>query len=159
MNPGSARPAVTVQKATRAPGLPGAAQLRRWVGAALVADSASGPLVQPAQVTLRFVGEREGRRLNRQFRGKDYATNVLTFVYQRRPLWGDVVLCQPVIRREAETQGAGLQAHQAHLVVHGLLHLQGYDHENRRDAEVMERREAEILGALGYSDPYRVYRG
>jgi len=135
-----------VQRASRAAHIPSDILLRRWARAALA---------RPAQVTLRYVAEAEGRRLNRQYRGKDYATNVLTFVYQDEPLAGDVVICAPVVAREAKDQGKDVRAHHAHLVVHGLLHLQGMDHErSARDAEKMERRERSILRGLGFSDPY-----
>ena len=108
-----------------------------------------------AQFTIRLVGRREARVLNRAFRGKDYATNVLTFVYsERKPLQGDIVLCAPVIAKEAGAQRKTLEAHFAHLVVHGVLHLQGYDHENLKDASVMETLESEIVRKLGYADPY-----
>ena len=103
---------------------------------------------------MRFVAEAEGRRLNREYRGKDYATNVLTFVYGRSPLAGDVVICAPVVAREARAQGKAIEAHYAHLVVHGLLHLQGYDHEVKSQARRMERRERAILVRLGYPDSY-----
>lgn len=120
--------------------------LRRWAAAALAC---------PAVVTLRFVARAEGRRLNREFRGKDYATNVLSFPYSDgAPLAGDVVICAPVVASEAREQGKGIQAHYAHLVVHGLLHLQGLDHERAGAAKVMESRERAILGALGFDDPY-----
>ena len=117
-----------------------------------------------ARVTLRFVGEAEGRRLNRRFRGKDYATNVLTFVYDAdvhdaprdAPLAGDIVICVPVVRREAKAAGRSLRAHCAHLVVHGMLHLQGYDHEREDAAETIERRETDLLKRLRYRDPYAV---
>ena len=139
---------LTVQYASRATGLPSRRQLRRWAAAALTQD---------AEVTLRIVGKPEGRRLNRDFRGKDYATNVLTFTYPgQRPLAGDIVLCAPVVRQEAGAQGVSLAAHYAHLVVHGILHLQGYDHEHAREAEVMERLETEIVTRLGYPEPYAV---
>ena len=105
-------------------------------------------------VTLRYVAEAEGRRLNREFRGKDYATNVLTFIYSARPLEGDIVICAPVVAREAKAQGKALAAHHAHLLVHGLLHLQGMDHERAADAQLMERRERKILASLGFEDPY-----
>jgi probable rRNA maturation factor len=111
-------------------GVPSAAFLRRW---------AIGP------VTLRIVGEAEGRRLNRAFRGKDRATNVLSFDT------GDIVLCHPVIRREARTQGKRLADHYAHLVVHGCLHLRGYRHEKKQDAARMEAREIRILGRNPYA--------
>ncbi len=139
-------PALTVQVATRSRSLPAAAQLRRWTRAALA---------RPAQVTLRIVGEREGESLNRKFRRKPYATNVLTFCYaEDGGLAGDIVLCAPVIAREARRQGKDLEAHYAHLTVHGLLHLQGYDHGKPREARIMEVREAAILRRLGYPDPY-----
>jgi len=135
-----------VQRASRAAHIPSDVLLRRWARAALA---------RPGEVTLRYVAEAEGRRLNRQYRGKDYATNVLTFVYQDEPLAGDVVICAPVVAREAKDQGKDVRAHHAHLVVHGLLHLQGMDHErSARDAEKMERRERSILRGLGFPDPY-----
>jgi probable rRNA maturation factor len=101
-------------------------------------------------MTLRIVGEREGRRLNRAYRKKNRATNVLTFDT------ADVVLCHPVIRREARAQGKSVAAHYAHLVVHGCLHLRGYDHEKKRDAARMEAREIAILRRVGFRDPYAV---
>ena len=129
--------------------------IRRWAQAALQGD---------AEVTVRFVGEEEGQRLNREFRGKDYATNVLTFSYGEgemlaaaetgAPLTGDLVLCVPVVVREAVEQGKTLEAHFAHLVVHGMLHLQGYDHIDETDAGRMEALETQILRRLGYADPY-----
>ena len=132
----------------RAPaGLPTRAQFRRWARAALAEDAA---------VTLRLVNEAEGRRLNAAFRGQRNATNVLSFGYDgMRPLSGDLVLCAPVIRREAREQGKTLAAHCAHLTVHGMLHLQGYDHQRDSDARTMERLETVILARLGYPDPYR----
>ncbi len=138
--------ALTVQQASKRP-VPVRATLRRWTLAALEG---------PVEVTLRFVDAREGRALNRDFRGKDYATNVLTFPYGRNGLGraGDIVLCMPVLLREARAQGKPWRAHCAHLVVHGLLHLQGYDHENDREAKKMEARETAILAQLGYPDPY-----
>ncbi len=108
----------------------------------------------PAQITVRIVGEEEGRTLNRDYRGKDYATNVLTFDYQREPVvMADLVLCAPVVEREALADGKTLAAHYAHLLVHGALHAQGYDHERRRDATRMEVRERDLLRALGFPDP------
>lgn len=107
-------------------------------------------------VTVRFVDTAEGRRLNRAFRGKDYATNVLSFVYEDEPVIGDLVICLPVVRREAKEQGKPFRAHLAHMVVHGMLHLQGYDHEtNERDALRMEARERAILARFRIPDPYR----
>ncbi len=104
---------------------------------------------------MRFVGAAEGRALNARYRGKDYATNVLTFVYDdvTSPA-GDVVLCVPVVRREARERRITFTAHCAHLVVHGMLHLQGFDHERPREAARMEAREVRILAGLGYPDPY-----
>jgi probable rRNA maturation factor len=136
-----------VQYGSRARGLPTPAQLRRWARAALGRD---------ARVTVRIVGGTEGRALNRSFRGRDYATNVLTFTMRERPaLEGDLALCAPVIAREARAQGKSLAAHYAHLVVHGVLHLQGHDHATRREARRMERRESRIVTALGFPDPYQ----
>jgi probable rRNA maturation factor len=145
------RAALAVQYATPRSGLPARRSIERWVGAALE---------RRAAVTIRFVGRREGRALNRQFRGRDYATNVLTFVYRDAgdrdaALAGDVVLCAPVVAEEARAQHKPLRAHYAHLVMHGVLHLQGYDHERPREAAAMERRETALLAALGYADPYR----
>jgi len=101
------------------------------------------------------VGQAEGRALNRQYRGKDYATNVLTFDYTREPVVSaDLVLCAPVVEREAREQGKPLVAHYAHLLVHGTLHAQGLDHEKDADASAMEARETAILVALGFEDPY-----
>jgi probable rRNA maturation factor len=106
-------------------------------------------------VTVRYVAEAEGRRLNREFRGRDYATNVLSFPYEEDGApEGDVVICAPVAAREARAQGKALDAHHAHLLVHGLLHLQGHDHVRDAAAERMERRERRIVAALGFDDPY-----
>ena len=122
-------------------------QVRRWVRAACAT---------PAEVTVRFVEAAEGRSLNRDYRGKDYATNVLSFPYESGDrTCGDLVLCLPVVAAEAQEQGKPLEAHFAHLIVHGMLHLQGYDHETGSDdADRMEAAEREILDALGYPDPY-----
>ena len=112
-------------------------------------------LEHDAEVTLRIVGRTEGRKLNLDYRGRDYATNVLTFIYPDQPmLSGDIVLCAPVVSQEARVQRRALTAHYAHLVVHGMLHLQGYDHEHDRQAKAMEQLETEILARLGYPDPY-----
>ena len=121
-------------------------RVARWIRAALEA---------PAEVTVRIVDEAEGRALNRDYRHKDYATNVLTFDYQRDPGVTDLVLCAPVIEREAHEQNKTIEAHYAHLLVHGALHAQGWDHERAADAKKMEAREAELLAALGYRNPYR----
>ena len=113
-------------------------------------------LSRSARITLRIVGEREARLLNHRYRGRDHATNVLTFVFsERSPLEGDIVICAPVAMREARTRGIGRDAHYAHLTMHGVLHLQGYDHQRRAEAERMERLESRILARLGYADPYR----
>lgn len=122
------------------------ADVVRWVRAALVA---------PAEIAVRVVGEEEGLALNAQYRGQQHATNVLTFAYTTEPLLSaDLVLCAPVVEREAGAQGVPLVAHYAHLVVHGTLHAQGFDHERAADAERMEAREREILLGLGFADPY-----
>lgn len=145
-SPRSARLQLAVQYAVSANGKPSRAQFRQWIRAALDHD---------ASVTLRIVGQKEGRVLNRDYRRKDYATNVLTFALNNQPPFeGDLALCAPVIAQEARAQKKTLAAHYAHLTVHGMLHLQGYDHENERDARVMERRETQILAKLGYPDPY-----
>ena len=132
-----------VQFAVRRRGVPSAAFLRDW---ALAASRSA--------VNLRIVGARESRALNNAFRKKDCATNVLTFRYD--DMSGDIVLCHPVIRREARAQGKSVAAHYAHLVVHGCLHLRGYDHEKKRDAARMEAREIRILGRGGIANPYAV---
>ncbi len=140
------RLSLAVQYAVSAAKLPGASALRRWARSALERD---------ARVTLRFVGRREGQTLNALYRGKDCATNVLTFVYDDAGrLEGDIVLCAPVLRQEAKVQGKTLGRHCAHLVVHGMLHLQGYDHGTGRTARTMEARETAILAALSVPDPY-----
>ena len=141
-----------MQFACAARGAPSAARLRAF------ARAAANPAID---VTLRIVGAAEGRRLNRAYRGKGSATNVLTFRYGRiargagrEPQRGDVVLCNPVVVREARTQRKALVVHYAHLVVHGMLHLRGFDHERTRDAMRMQGVEAVILARLGYRDPY-----
>lgn len=112
--------------------------------------------VRGGQITVRFVDSEEGQSLNRDFRGKDYATNVLSFPYASEPIvCGDIVICAPVVDREAGEQGKAPEAHYVHLIVHGILHLQGYEHEtSKRDARLMEQHECAILAALGYSNPY-----
>ena len=139
---------LAIQRASRAAHIPGDARLRAWAKVAVT---------RRAVVTLRYVAQAEARRLNRDFRGKDYATNVLTFVFDDAPrgtLAGDIVICAPVVAREARTAGLDVLAHHAHLLVHGLLHLQGFDHEREGDAARMERRERAILARLGFGDPY-----
>ena len=119
----------------------------RWVRAALAV---------PGEITVRIVDAEEGRALNRDYRHKDYATNVLTFDYQQRPVvMADLVLCAPVIEQEAREQRIELPAHYAHLLVHGTLHAQGFDHEAEDEARLMEARESQLLLALGFADPYR----
>ena len=119
----------------------------RWIRAGLEA---------PAAITVRIVGEDEGRTLNREYRHKDYATNVLTFDYAQEPeIEADLVLCAPVVEREAKQHKTDLVAHYAHLLVHGTLHAQGYDHEDDGpEAAAMEARETAVLAALGFDDPY-----
>ncbi len=114
-------------------------------------------LALDAEITVRIVGEEEGRELNKSYRKKDYATNVLTFDYAQEPVvMADLVLCAPVVAREAKEQGKTLAAHYAHLLVHGALHAQGWDHEtSKADAEEMEAYEVEILAGLGVKNPYR----
>ncbi len=112
-----------------------------------------------AEVVVRLVGEAEGRRLNREFRGRDRATNVLSFPFEPPPgveldHLGDLVICAPVVAREATAQGKSPEAHWAHMVVHGMLHLQGYDHQNDDQAAIMEGLETQILAGLGYPAPY-----
>ena len=136
---------IAIQRASRATHIPSDSLIRRWALAALT---------RKARVTIRYVAESEGRRLNRKFRGKDHATNVLTFIYSSKPLEGDIVICAPVVAREAKAQGKAVQAHHAHLLVHGLLHLQGMDHERANDAARMEARERSVLRKLGFPDPY-----
>ena len=122
-------------------------RVARWIRAALAS---------PAQITVRIVDAAEGRALNRDYRHKDYATNVLTFDYQHEPeVVADLILCAPVVAQEARQQRLAIEAHYAHLLVHGTLHAQGYDHEDDEDAKVMEARESELLLALGFKDPYR----
>jgi probable rRNA maturation factor len=126
------------------------AKLRRWVQAALLA---------PAELTIRLVDAEEGRTLNRDYRGKDYATNVLTFAYtedeEAEVTQADIILCTDVLQREAAEQDKTVETHAAHLVVHGVLHAQGYDHESDEEAEEMEQLEAEILARLGIENPYQ----
>lgn len=143
---------LSVQYAVKPEGAPSRARFRQWVTAALRRD---------AEIALRIVDTEEGRALNRDYRGKDAATNVLTFVYDDDfaggglPLGGDIVLCAPVVAREAAQQGKSAEAHYAHLTVHGVLHLQGYDHETDEQAHEMESLETQIVTKLGYADPYQ----
>ena len=139
---------LTIQRASRASHIPPDRKLRAWASAALP---------KKAEVTVRYVASDEARRLNRRFRGKDYATNVLSFPYDgaaRGTVAGDIVICAPVVAREAREQSKSLEAHHAHLLLHGLLHLRGYDHEREPDARRMERRERQLLAKFGFPDPY-----
>jgi probable rRNA maturation factor len=134
-------------------GLPSSASFRRWVEAALQGR------IRRADLAIRLVAEREGCALNRHYRGKDYATNVLSFPAElpegvKLPVLGDIVICAPVVAREAHQQGKDVLAHFAHLTVHGVLHLLGWDHENATEADAMEALERQILDSLGFDDPY-----
>ena len=137
---------LSLQYACNKEGLPLRADFVRWARAALVGGG---------EITIRLVDTDEGQALNKEYRGKDYATNVLSFPYESEPLVvGDLVICPSVVAREASEQNKPLAAHYAHLTVHGMLHLQGWDHENNDDAQAMETEETEILAAMGYPDPY-----
>ncbi len=130
--------------------LPTRTDIRRWARAALDVDMPRG-----GEIVVRFVDEAEGRELNHTYRGKDYATNILSFPYAREPvICGDLVICAPVVAREAAEQNKTAQAHYAHLIVHGMLHLQGYDHEQAAEAQCMEDKERALLTVLGFADPY-----
>ncbi|QIL20141.1 rRNA maturation RNase YbeY [Thermomonas sp. HDW16] len=157
MTKGPVRLDVAVGYAVPRAGIPAAVSFRKWVTAALEGR------IREADLAIRIVGSKEGRALNKHYRGKDYATNVLSFPAElpeglpkgvKLPLLGDLVLCAPVIAREAKEQGKPLAAHYAHLTVHGALHLLGWDHEDTREAECMEQLEREILAGLGLPDPY-----
>ena len=148
MKNASRRLNLSVQYACHRDALPLRADFVRWTRAALVGGG---------QITIRLVESDEGQVLNRDYRGKDYATNVLSFPYETEPLvMGDLVICPGVVAREAAEQNKPLAAHYAHLTVHGMLHLQGRDHDNDDDAEAMENEERKILAALGFPDPYAV---
>ena len=139
---------LTTQFATNHIGQPTHKQFRKWAKAALNVDT---------EVTIRVVDEQEARELNSMYRGKDYPTNVLTFPITETPhLMGDIIICAPVVALEAQTQQKSLEAHYAHLTVHGILHLHGYDHEIEPQAELMESLEISILNKLGYANPYLV---
>ena len=142
---------LSIQGQSQFEGLPARNTLVRWILAALERD---------AELTVRFVGAAEARRLNRDYRGRDYATNVLTFDYAHAPVVrADLVLCVPVIRREAREQRKAFRVHLAHLTVHGVLHAQGHEHDRAVVARTMEAREVEILAGLGIDDPYRAGGG
>ena len=157
MTRGPVRLDVSVEYALPRVGLPAAVSFRKWVAAALAGR------IREADLALRVVGTKEGRALNRHYRGKDYATNVLSFPAElpeglpegvKLPLLGDIVLCAPVVAREAREQKKSLAAHYAHLTVHGTLHLLGWNHEDAREADCMEQLEREILAEMGIDDPY-----
>ena len=153
MTQGPVRLDVSVEYALPRAGLPASVSFRKWVAAALAGR------IREADLAIRVVGTKEGRALNRHYRGRDYATNVLSFPAElpegvRLPLLGDIVLCAPVIAREAREQKKALAAHYAHLTVHGTLHLLGWDHEDPREAECMEQLERTILAEMGIEDPY-----
>lgn len=121
-------------------------KVMRWIRAALESD---------AEITVRMVDAEEGQGLNRDYRQKDYATNVLTFDYAHEPVvMADLVICAPVIEQEAQEQNKTLLAHYAHMLVHGTLHAQGWDHIEEDEAQAMEAKEREIMAALGFDDPY-----
>lgn len=138
---------LSVQYVCKDEDLPSRPRIRRWVKAALE---------RSAEVTIRFVDTEEGQALNKDYRHKDYATNVLSFPYETDPVvMGDLVVCLPVVQREAQEQGKPVDTHFAHMIVHGILHLHGYDHEtSQEDADAMESKERTILARLGYPDPY-----
>ncbi|KHL57028.1 rRNA maturation RNase YbeY [Xanthomonas cannabis] len=157
MTRGPVRLDVAVSYALPRAGLPSAVSFRKWVAAALKGR------IREADLAVRVVDEKEGCSLNHHYRGKDYATNVLSFPAElpeglpkgiKMPLLGDLVICAPVVAREAAEQGKSLAAHYAHLTVHGTLHLLGWDHEDEKEADAMEQLEREILADLGIGDPY-----
>ena len=151
--PPGPRLSLAVQYASDAKNLPTRAQIRRWI---------RGALAHAAEITVRIVDEAEARALNRDYRDKDYPTNVLTFEYGEtddhdkgdKVLSGDIVICAAVVEKEAAEQGKQLTDHYAHLIIHGALHLQGIDHEDAADADIMEIREAAILKRFGIANPY-----
>ncbi|MCS6996149.1 MAG: rRNA maturation RNase YbeY [Casimicrobiaceae bacterium] len=142
---------IVVQYASRAAELPEARQVRHWVRAALDATKARRP-VRLAELTVRYIDRPEAQRLNRTFRGRDYAPNVLTFTLSAEA--ADIAICAPVVRAEAAQQGKATADHHAHLVVHGLLHALGFEHETEADAAEMEALEVEVLARLGIKNPY-----
>ena len=153
MTKGPVRLDVSVSYASPRTGVPAATSFRNWVAAALRGR------IREADLAIRIVGAKEGRALNRHYRGKDYATNVLSFPAElpegvKMPLLGDLVICAPVVAREAKEQHKPAVAHYAHLTVHGVLHLLGWDHDDDKEAEAMEQLERDILAELGLPDPY-----
>ena len=152
---------LALQYALDAADLPTRAQVRRWVLATRAVQAAQGQPLPDAVLTLRFVDAREGRRLNRDHRGRDYATNVLTFNLHEgapaslaMPIVADLVICWPVVRREAREQHKTVLHHAAHMIVHGVLHAHGHDHDRDRDAQVMEALEQRVLARFRIADPY-----
>jgi probable rRNA maturation factor len=150
----AARLSLAIQLGTGVDSLPASrAQIRRWVAAAIEGD---------ARLTVRFTGTAEGRRLNREYRGQDHATNVLTFAYDdgahggnARPTEADIVICLPVLQREAQRRSMPPRDHLAHLLIHGVLHAFGHDHETDEQARPMQAREIEVLARFRIADPYR----
>lgn len=139
---------ITIQYESQRTALPTKKQFQKWVKMAINVDT---------EVTIRIVDADEGRELNSMYRGKDYATNVLTFPLSEEPhLMGDIIICAPVVEAEAQSQNKPLEAHYAHLTVHGVLHLHGYDHETEAQAELMEGIETAIVTKLGYASPYLI---
>ena len=139
---------LTVQVASLESDIPASKQIKKWVNAAIRVET---------EVTIRFVDEEEGRMLNSAYRGKDYATNVLTFPLSEEPhLMGDIIICTPVVAQEAKAQSKSLEEHYAHLTVHGVLHLHGYDHETEEQAALMESIEVTTQQNLGYANPYLI---
>ena len=153
MNTGGCADDIVVQYASQRPGLPAEADIRHWAGLALAG------IDRPGELTIRIIDGEEGRRLNAAYRGRDYATNVLSFPFEAPPgmdasVLGDIAICAPVVAAEAADQGKTAEAHWAHMVVHGVLHLLGYDHKSEADAREMETLEVALLRRLGLPDPY-----
>ena len=146
---------LTIQRVSAVAGQPSDDRFRHWAEATLQGRP------EPVELTLRLVDEAESRRLNRKYRDRDRPTNVLSFPFEvppeiASPLLGDLVICAPLVVREAEVQGKPVEAHWAHLTVHGILHLLGHDHQDEQQGAEMEAREIAILAGLGYADPYRL---
>jgi probable rRNA maturation factor len=142
---------LTIQRVSLRANIPTDRQFKKWISAACAAIN------QPSEITLRIVNAAEGRNLNSAFRGKDYATNVLTFVYHEKKspvLQGDIILCAQIVAQEARAQQKILAHHYAHLTIHGMLHMAGMDHETSREANKMEALEIKILASLGIENPY-----
>ena len=148
------------QLASESKELPSEAQLLNWINAALKAQTLNSQIGEEQEITVRIVDADEIQMLNREYRQKDYATNVLSFPFEAPPgvtvnFLGDLVICAPVVSKEADEQKKPLMAHWAHMIIHGTLHLLGYDHIEDQDAEQMEALEVEILNDLGIDDPYQ----